>query len=74
MHIQEVWKSESALSDEFCKNLVRLGKETNHEYGFLDKDTLDTDIRNSRVAWINNPELTEVFYKCIILEIGRAHV
>ena len=50
MHIQEVWKSESALSDEFCKNLVRLGKETNHEYGFLDKNTLDTDIRISRVA------------------------
>ena len=43
MNIQEVWKSESALSDEFCDNLVRLGKETNHEYGFVDKDTLNTN-------------------------------
>jgi len=67
MHIQEVWKSESALSDEFCDNLVRLGKEINHEYGFIDQDTVNTTVRNSRVAWINNPELTEVFYKCIIL-------
>ena len=51
------------LPKELCKGLATIGKELDKEEAKVFKEGSDVDmkeVRNNRVAWLENPELTSI--------------
>lgn len=64
---QDYWISEEALSDKFCDDLILLSNNSVSEDALTEDKVVDDAIRKSKLSWIDDADLSDIFFKCMLL-------